>query len=576
MFSDYFDFMSSIDLSYPKILDLFPQHLDPKRTESASFLIWYLENYLRLETIEAVDSVCDQHGDKGVDGIYLNEDANTIEIYQSKISQKKVSSIGDTLLKEFAGTLKQFENASTLKNLIKSAGKADVGKLINRLDLLNKITDYALKGVFISNSDLDKNGFDYLKSHSGIRFVGKSELENTFISSARGVRIAKPAQFDVSGYEVATYVVDKDHSAIIAPLKAVELIKLDGITNQALYAFNVRGPLGRTQVNRDIAASIRDKARHKLFPLFHNGITIIAQDVKATKDKVTISGYYVVNGCQSLSELFNNSSSLTENLRVLAKLIKMAASSALSEMVTSFSNNQNGVKARDFKSNNPIQIRLQNEFKKHFGNEFYYEIKRGDDNRGLQTITNEQAGLYMMAFDLKRPWATHRKYQVFEDDHSEIFGRPSVTAERIVFLHLLSERINAAIPRLKNSLFAKYALTRFLLLYVMRLVLDGDAVGANAVLNPNAYVNDKHNRRAFLKCADQILNDIVIDLNAELEQLGEDFDYRGKLRDEVWVKDLANRLVGDYRKLVSRGRIDSFGVEFKKAKGPPPYKRHVR
>jgi hypothetical protein len=110
----------------------------------------------------------------------------------------------------------------------------------------------------------------------------------------------------------------------------------------------------------------------------------------------------------------------------------------------------------------------------------------------------------------------------------------------------------------------------------MRLVLDGDAVGANAVLNPNAYVNDKHNRRAFLKCADQILNDIVIDLNAELEQLGEDFDYRGKLRDEVWVKDLANRLVGDYRKLVSRGRIDSFGVEFKKAKGPPPYKRHVR
>jgi hypothetical protein len=310
--------------------------------------------------------------------------------------------------------------------------------------------------------------------------------------------------------------------------------------------------------------------------LFHNGITIIAKDVKATKDKVTISGYYVVNGCQSLSELFNNSPSLTDNLRVLVKLIKMEASSPLSEMVTSFSNNQNGVKARDFKSNNPIQIRLQNEFKKSFRNEFYYEIKRGDDNAGLQTITNEQAGLYLMAFDLKRPWATHRKYQVFEDDHSEIFGRPSVTAERIVFLHLLSERIDAMIPRLQNSLFAKYALTRFLLMYIARLILDADAVGANAVANPNIYVSDKRNRRAFLRCADQILNDIVIDLNAELDQLGADFDYRGKLRDEVWVKDLAARLVGDYRKLVSRGRIDSFEVEFKKAKGPPPAKRAVR
>jgi hypothetical protein len=568
--------MSSIDLSYPKILDLFPEHLDPNRTESASFLIWYLENYLRLETVEAVDSVCDQPGDKGVDGIYINEDANTIEVYQSKISQKKVSSIGDTLLKEFAGTLKQFENVSTLNNLISSAGKADVGKLVQRLDLLNKIDDYEVKGVFVSNSDLDRNGSDYLKSHRGIRFVGRSELTNTFISSARDVRIAKPTNFDVSGYEVATYVVDKDHSAVIAPLKAVELIKLDGITNQALYAFNVRGPLGRTQVNRDIAGSIRDKGRHKLFPLFHNGITIIAQDVKTTKDKVAISGYYVVNGCQSLSELFNNSSSLTDNLRVLVKLIKMEASSPLSEMVTSFSNNQNGVKARDFKSNNPIQIRLQNEFKARFRKEFYYEIKRGDDAGGLPTITNEQAGLFLMAFDLKRPWATHRKYQVFEDDHSEIFGRPSVNAERIVFLHLLSERIDAAIPTLKNSLFAKYALTRFLLMYVLRLVLEDDAVGADAVSNPTAFVSESKNRKAFLKCVDQILNDIVIDLNAELDQLGDDFDYRGKLRDEAWVKDLANRLFGDYRKLVSRGRIDSFEAEFKKAKTGTSVKRGVR
>jgi GAF domain-containing protein len=58
----------------------------------------------------------------------------------------------------------------------------------------------------------------------------------------------------------------------------------------------------------------------------------------------------------------------------------------------------------------------------------------------------------------------------------------------------------------------------------------------------------------------------IHDTLAELEQLGDDFDYRGKLRDEAWVKDLAHRLVGDYRKLVSRGRIDSFAEEFQKAR----------
>lgn len=45
--------MSTIDLTHPKLLDLFPEHLDPSRAESASFLIWYLENYVRLETVEA-------------------------------------------------------------------------------------------------------------------------------------------------------------------------------------------------------------------------------------------------------------------------------------------------------------------------------------------------------------------------------------------------------------------------------------------------------------------------------------------------------------------------------------------
>jgi len=89
---------TKLDLSYPSILNLFKQHLDPKRTESASFLIWYLENYYRLDAVEATDSVCDQNGDKGVDGIYVNEAEACIYIFQSRISQKAKSSVGDTSL----------------------------------------------------------------------------------------------------------------------------------------------------------------------------------------------------------------------------------------------------------------------------------------------------------------------------------------------------------------------------------------------------------------------------------------------------------------------------------------------
>lgn len=64
-----------------------------------------------------------------------------------------------------------------------------------------------------------------------------------------------------------------------------------------------------------------------------------------------------------------------------------------------------------------------------------------------------------------------------------------------------------------------------------------------------------------MKAVDKLLDDIVIDLNAELAQVGEDFDYRGKLRDEA----LAHRILADHTKLVSRGRIDSFERDFETA-----------
>jgi hypothetical protein len=423
-----------------------------------------------------------------------------------------------------------------------------------------------VKGIFISNTELDKNGRDYLRTHGGIRFIGKQELADTFISAERVTRVAKPMVFDISGHEASTYVVDKTQKAVIAPLKASELIRMDGISNQALFAFNVRGPLGKTQVNRDIAESVRDKSRHKLFPLFHNGITVIAEKVDATEDEITVKNYYVVNGCQSLSELYNNGSHITDNLRVLVKLIEIETSSGLSEIVTTFSNNQNGVKARDFKSNNRIQIRLQNEVEQKYGSEFHFEIKRGEDNKGRKTLTNELAGLYLLAFDLKRPWDTHRKYQIFEDEHAAVFGRPVVTADRVILCELLAGRVQSAIGKLNNTLFAKYALSRFLVLYILRLILEADALGKKVIAAPEAYIAGLKQRTALAKAVDKVLQDIVIDLNAELAQVAEDFDYRGRLRDEDWVKTLSHRIVADHAKLVSRGRIGSFEHDFEEAR----------
>ena len=120
-----------MDLRYPAILDLFPQHCDPKRSESAAFLIWYLENYYRLDAQEAVDAVCDQRGDKGIDGIFVNDSTQTVVVFQSRISQKNTT-IGDTGLKEFYGTLNQLKDRDSVISLTESAGRAEVANLLQR------------------------------------------------------------------------------------------------------------------------------------------------------------------------------------------------------------------------------------------------------------------------------------------------------------------------------------------------------------------------------------------------------------------------------------------------------------
>jgi len=553
---------SMINLDYPKLLELFPEHLNPKRSESASFLIWYLQNYYRLDEVEAVDCVCDQRGDKGVDGVFVNDGDSTITVFQSKINQKSNTTIGDASLREFAGTLTQFANAKSLSIIQASAKNVMLGKLISRLDLVNKIATNKLRAEFISNVEIDANGLDFLKTSKQIIFVGKKALTSTYISDQRDPTVHNPIKFDVGGFTISEYTVNATTKATIAPIKATELVKLEGIANQSLFEYNVRGPLGKTGVNKDIAQSVADKSLHKLFPLFHNGITIICQRLRSSNEELTATGYFVVNGCQSLTSLYNSRSKLTEDLRILTKFIQMDPKSPLAAMVTKFSNNQNGVTDRDFMSNNALQIRLQNEFKEHYSNQYVFEIKRGEILLPGTVITNEEAGLFLMSFDLKEPWATHRKYQVFEAKHSDIFGRPEVTADRIVLCQVIKEAIDEESKKIENSLFARYRLTRYLLLYIMREIIEQSPGGSTALSTPTVFVSKSQDRNHFRHCVENILMDVVVDLNDEVKEYGDDFDYRDKLRDSDWVKKLARTIVKDHVKQINRGRIKSLQEEW--------------
>lgn len=561
-------FMMNFD--FPAILELFPEHSSSKRSQSASFLIWYLENYYRLDTQSAIDSVCDFRGDKGVDGIFVSDNEKSITIFQSTIKESALKTIGDKVLREFDGTINQFRNSEAITSLLDSKPSADLRSLISRLDLINKVSTYSLRGEYLCNVSLDSNGEGVLATSPRIEFIGKDYLVSRYISDERDAPVHKEVFFEV-GDSVTHYTSDADTELIIAAVSARELIAMDGIANQSLYKYNVRGPLSRSPVNGQIRDTIKDQNVHKEFPLFHNGITVVAGKMEYEGSTLRIADYYVVNGCQSLTTLFDNQKFLTDELHVLVKFIRLDPRSALADKVTRYSNNQNAVKDRDFVANDPSLVRLQNEFNKLYENEFYFEIKRGElpPSSTATVISNEIAGLLLRTFDLKEPEAATKPSEMLDPSRKfhEVFNRPEVTADRIVLLYLIWEEVGKAIPFLENELMAKYNLMKYALVFLVRTTIEKDDVFTSLNTNPEMFVRDPVNRKHFRTCVAHLLGDVIIDVNAEIsEQTSDgkesDFNYREKLRQKKWLSDLSSSVVAGFQKQVKRGRVKSFGQEW--------------
>jgi hypothetical protein len=171
--------------------------------------------------------------------------------------------------------------------------------------------------------------------------------------------------FDLSGVNFLRHAINTDVEMVVAPLAANDLVRMDGIVSGELFSYDVRQWLSRkTKVNKDIEASIQDAGEHRLFAAFHNGLTVLCEKMTVDSAHLRIAGYAVVNGCQSLSGLYDNRSVITPDLKILTKVVRVSPDGELARKIADHTNNQNGISNRDLQSNNPIQIRLQSEIHK--------------------------------------------------------------------------------------------------------------------------------------------------------------------------------------------------------------------
>ena len=132
------------------MLKVIKPYINKGRPISIAFLNWFLEHIYRLDQVSAEDAICDKSNDRGIDGIFVDENQLEIHVLQSKTKQN--GTIGDKDLREFSGTLNQLRTTDTLDAFM--AGKVDqeVKEKIQKLGLRGLLEkEFTLRGMLLTN-----------------------------------------------------------------------------------------------------------------------------------------------------------------------------------------------------------------------------------------------------------------------------------------------------------------------------------------------------------------------------------------------------------------------------------------
>lgn len=533
------------------------------QADEQALLKWFLFNVFRLDEIASSDSVCDAKNDKGIDGVWVDPDAEEIIVFQATHSDRIKNTLGDVKLKTFVSSTKWLESVDNLNKLLASNANGDLKALVRRHELIERIKEgYKVKQVFVTTRKLDVNGKQFRDTVPNLEVWDRERLVGYYSNIHRKTRVNGKHRFKTE-VKATEYKTGKGH-LYTAAVSASDVASMSGIADRTLFSLNVRLGLGRTRVNRDIEKAIKEEAKsHDNFLLFHNGLTVICRKLFVSKRHVDVEDYSVVNGCQSVIAFYENKSSLTDRLRILARFIEVGDDDAFAGVITYRTNNQNGIDMRDLRSNDRIQLALKKEIDSLFGGEIVYVIKAGEEIVAKDVLPNDRAGQLVLSLYLDEPYNAHQKYKLFDMDYERVFAR-GINAAKICLSHFLYRVIDVVAEKIEDPLIKDYRLTKFVLLGLLGGVLRQDKFGAKLLDQPSEYLHK--NRTAITEAAERVAAQMIPDFNFYINDRREHtefYDYKSEFKSPDKYKIMRNEIQRDYQKSLAKYPEDSFEKIFR-------------
>lgn len=537
------------------------------RSATAALLIWFLRHIKRLDETEAPDAVCDGPGDKGIDGIWVDSVSEEIVLLQAKRRKSLNSTQGDADLQKLVGAARWFSSPPQVEALLAAGPNPELKGLVERNNLVERVEEgFVARCIFVTNSVFDDAGVDYLKAHSvgppPLEGWGLEELDSYIRYIDRPLYIEDEVELSFPTGASFTLPASEGVEVTVGALPAKQIAALPGIDDRSLFAQNVRLDLGRTRVNKDIGRTLSDADEHARFLTFHNGLTILSRQIEAERDDVfKLKGFSIVNGCQSAVAFRKNESVLTDDLLVPVKLVKVGDAEALADDITYRSNNQNSINLKDLRANDSTQVVLKGEFDERFGGRVQYVIKRGEEVSGDVVIQNDHAAQILIALYNEQPYLAHRKFALFDQEYKSVF-HPRISAAHIYLGWLIWDEIQRRLDEIDSSLVAGYALTSFVLVYLVGRIMRETEIGRAVLESPGDYLPDSE---ASLRAAvGRLVGDILVDFNGFIREQQEEagyFDYKTQFKSQSAIRAITEDVLRGHQRAVKRDSDVAFHLQ---------------
>lgn len=438
-----------------------------------ALLLFALQLKFGIEDISIVasNSLTEGGDDKKADLIYIDSESGHAVIAQAYMSE-------DMSKKEALRNKASDLNTAVSWLLIRPIDELPVSIKSHAEELRQAITDGAIKTIYIwyvHNLPESQNVQNELITveHTAISAiqssfsdcgeieiqaveVGGTTLEEWYKAISTPILVTEEFTIPISGgFEIA----EADWRTYVTSIPAKWLYEQFRVYKTKLLSVDVREYLGSRKVDNNINYGIKQTAHDdpEHFWVFNNGITALVHQFEERKkngeSEIYFKGISIVNGAQTVGVIGNLDTPPDDKAKVQVRFITCNNARTVYDIVR-YNNSQNKLTAPDFRSNDPIQRRLLEEFRSIPSVEYLPRRGGHEDviKRRPTALPSVTAGQALAALHGDPGVAYHQKTHMWEEDklYARYFNEQT-KAKHIIFSYSLLK----AVERKKHDLWSK-------------------------------------------------------------------------------------------------------------------------